>query len=318
MNISINPTYFCNFRCDFCYLSARQLSDRTRLDLDVLHRRLSEISSYQKIDSVDLYGGEIGILPKEYLYEIKSLLGGFGLQSANIITNLSVINPAFIDPFFDISVSYDFDCREKHALVWRNMCELPREFSILMLAGKCLIRKCPDEMIQFLNTLNNLVSVEIKPYSQNQANSHPVEFSDFEDFVKKWIISKEEKRFTFVNELLLQDVLSRSRNSFSDDHVYITPNGRFGVLDFDLNDREYFQEYDSFEQYLDWCVREKTRVHKNNFCNSCEYLGRCLSEHLRDVQDTTHSCNGFKNLIEWYKKDYSYNPSLNVNKKLIV
>lgn len=305
MNISINPTYFCNFRCDFCYLTESQLSDKNLLSLDKLAEKLSEVSSYCAIQSIDLYGGEIGILPNQYLSELKILLQSFGVKSTNIITNFSAINPIFYDSFFDISVSYDFDCREKHVLVWRNMCEFQKEFSVLMLAGKNLIKKDVEEMISYFNTLNNLVSVEIKPYSQNQANADAVTFSDFEGFVKKWIKSNQTKNFTFVNELLLQDVLSGERNSFSDDHVYITPSGRFGVLDFDLNDKEYFQEYDKFEQYLQWCDREKNRVSKNNFCNSCEFLGRCLSEHLRDVKDTTHSCNGFKNLIKWYQKENS-------------
>ena len=33
MNLSINPTYYCNFRCDFCYLTPEQLGDRQKIDL---------------------------------------------------------------------------------------------------------------------------------------------------------------------------------------------------------------------------------------------------------------------------------------------
>jgi hypothetical protein len=151
-----------------------------------------------------------------------------------------------------------------------------------------------------LNTLTSLVSVEIKPYSTNQANQFNIKFSDFENFIKKWITNKD-KQFELVNEQLIQDVINKTRNSFSDDHVYITPNGKYGVLEFDLNDNEFFLEYDTLDQYYQWCNKEKERVTKNKFCSNCNYFGHCLSEHLREVKDLTNSCNGFKHLIDWYK-----------------
>jgi hypothetical protein len=200
-----------------------------------------------------------------------------------------------------VSVSYDFDVRERHELVWKNMAMLPKPFSILMLAGSDLVKKDVDEMIHSLNLLSNLESVEIKPYSTNQANQQPVTFKDHEEFVKSWITSSVEKKFTLVNELLIQDVLDGHNNSFSDDHVYITPSGNYGVLEFDLNDNEFFLEYNTFEEYIQWTEKEKQRVQRNKFCSNCEYFGKCLSEHLREVKDLQNSCNGFKLLLNWYK-----------------
>ena len=57
MNVSINPSYFCNFRCDFCYLTEEQLSDQKKIELEKLDDLLSQIPN---IEHVDLYGGEIG------------------------------------------------------------------------------------------------------------------------------------------------------------------------------------------------------------------------------------------------------------------
>jgi MoaA/NifB/PqqE/SkfB family radical SAM enzyme len=274
MNISINPWYYCNFRCNFCYLTEQQLGDRKLLDLDLLSQRLAEISVYDKIEQIDFYGGEVGLLPKTYFQEMKQICQLYSPTNLNIITNLSMVNEITTDSECSISVSYDFDVREQHELVWRNMALLNKPFSILMLAGSDLIKKNPDDMIESFNLLSNLESVEIKPYSSNQANQMPVSFKDFEEFVKRWITSPVAKNFTFVNELLIQDSISGERNSFSDDHVYITPSGNFGVLEFDLNDNEFFLEYDSFEKYLDWTQKEKQRVQRNKFCGNCEYFGR--------------------------------------------
>jgi sulfatase maturation enzyme AslB (radical SAM superfamily) len=300
MNLSINPWYYCNFRCHFCYLTPEQLGDRKLLDLERLNEMLSEVMMYDSVDHVDLYGGEIALLPDYYLEELKLCLESYGIDSVNINTNLSAINEAMFDPYYHISVSYDFAVREQHDKVWRNMALLPVQFSVLMLASDRLITEDVDNMIQQFNLLPNLTSVEIKPYSENQSNSLNVSFKDYEEFVKQWIASTVEKKFDFINEYLIQDVLDKKGNSFSDDHVYITPNGRWAVLEFDLNDKEYFLEYDSFDQYLVWTRLEKERVANNKFCNSCEYYGHCLSEHLREVKDLDNSCNGFKLLIDWY------------------
>lgn len=300
INLSINPWYYCNFKCDFCYLTEQQLDDKTLLPIDKLNDLLIEITSQVEVGMVDLYGGELGLLPKQYWNDLIDTLHCYGIHDINIITNLSMVNDITLDERVYVSVSYDFDAREDHERIWRNMALLNRPFSILMLASPKLILKDVDEMINMLNTLTSLVSVEIKPYSTNQANQFDIKFSDFEDFIKKWITNKN-KQFELVNEQLIRDTINKKRNSFSDDHVYITPNGKYGVLEFDLNDNEFFLEYDTLDQYYQWCDKERKRVTKNKFCSECSYFGHCLSEHLREVKDLTNSCNGFKHLIDWYK-----------------
>jgi MoaA/NifB/PqqE/SkfB family radical SAM enzyme len=304
MIVSFNPWYYCNFRCDFCYLTKDQLSDKKLLDLKIFEDRLKEIKQYKQIQHVDFYGGEVALLPKQYFLDFKSICTKINSQiKINIITNLSVVNEITTDKDCYTSVSYDFDCREKSDIVWKNMTLMTKPFSILMLAGNKLIQKNVDEMIMMLNLLSNLECVEIKPYSSNQANQQSVTFSDFESFVKKWIVSSIEKKFDFINEINICESLNKERTSFSDDHVYITPSGKFAVLEFDLNDNEFFLEYDTIEEYFHWSKKEKEKVSKNKFCSNCEYFGNCLSEHLRDVKSLENSCNGFKYLIDWYKNE---------------
>lgn len=193
ITLSINPWYYCNFRCDFCYLTDAQLADRTLLPLEKLEQRLNEILCVDSIDMVDLYGGEVGLLPLDYITEMKELLHAYGIRDINVITNLSMINEIIMDPDFYISVSYDFDVREKHELVFKNMTQLTSPFSVLMLASPRLIEKDVGEMIETLNLLPNLQSVEIKPYSTNQSNQHTVYYTQFEEFVKSFFaISKQE------------------------------------------------------------------------------------------------------------------------------
>ena len=249
---------------------------------------------------VDLYGGEIGILPTEYVTDLCNMLLKYGIDDINIITNLSMINDVTLNSDMHLTVSYDFECREQHTRVWNNMVMLPREFAILILASPDLIVKDIDKMIAQLNLLTNLISVEIKPYSTNQANDFKVTHKEFENFIQNWITSPIKKKFQFVNEDNIKRSLAGEKNAFSDDHVYITPTGQFAVLEFDLNDREYFKTLDSIEEYKLWATNEPEK-NTSHICKSCEYYGKCLTEHYRYVKDLTHSCNGYKLLLNWYK-----------------
>lgn len=299
MNLSINPWYYCNFRCDFCYLTPAQLADKQLLPISVLSQRIAEVLEHEPVGMVDIYGGEIGVLPIDYWNEMIDTLHVYGIDDINLITNLSMVNDITTDERVFTSVSYDFDVREQSDKVFRNMALLDKPFSVLMLASPKLIAMDVEQMIAAFNTLTNLVSVEIKPYSSNQANQLDCSYTDYENFVKRWITSST-RAFDLSNEHLLDSVVNRSRNAFSDDHVYITPSGKYGVLEFDLNDNEYFLEYDSIEQYFQWCEQERVRVSKNQFCSACKYYGSCLSEHLREVKTLDNGCNGMFNLIEWY------------------
>ena len=66
ITVSINPSYFCNFKCNYCYLTPDQLKDQKKIPLTILDKRLEEISKVRNIEWIDLYGGEIGALKKDY------------------------------------------------------------------------------------------------------------------------------------------------------------------------------------------------------------------------------------------------------------
>jgi hypothetical protein len=251
---------------------------------------------------VDLYGGEVGLLSEDYIEDMCAMLAKYSIDDINIITNLSMVNRVILNTDLYVTVSYDFDCREQHDRVWNNMLQLNKPFSILILASKDLIVKDVDAMIAQLNLLQNLTSVEIKPYSTNQANSHNVSHVDYEQFIKKWLSSLVKKNFKFVNEDNIQKSINGIRNAFSNDHVYITPTGEFAVLEFDLNDNEYFKSLNNIHEYFSWAKNEPT-VNVSQICRGCEYYGKCLTEHYRYVKDLTNGCNGYKNLLDWYKNE---------------
>lgn len=298
MNVSLNPTYHCNFRCDFCYLTQEQLSDRRRLSLDKLDGLLAQIPT---IEYIDMYGGEIGVMKPEVFYDYKKVIRNHYDGEINIITNMSMIHDYFFDDDIYLSVSYDFNAREKHDIVFQNMLMSKKPIAVLILASPKVIPMDVDQLIRKLNICNSIESVEIKPYSINQANQHNVTHREFENFVIKWIESPVDKNFQFINEDRIRESIEGTYNAFSDDHVYITPSGRFAVLEFDINDNEYFLELDKYKDYVKWSEREKLSL--SPICQSCKYMGRCLTEHYRYVENLENSCNGYKGLLERYDND---------------
>jgi len=293
--VSINPSYFCNFSCDFCYLTPEQLSDTKKIDIDRLDQLLAGIPS---IEHVDLYGGEIGALKKPYFYQLKDTIRKHYSGEINIITNYSMIHEGFYDEDVYLSVSYDFEAREKSELVYKNMLMSPVPIAVLILASPKVLSMNVEEMIMMINMCTSIDSVEIKPYSINQANSYNVSHKDFEQFIIKWLTAKTPKNFQFINEQKIEESYNKTYNAFSDNHIYITPNGKYGVLEFDKYDREYFLELDTWQDYIDWSNKEKLQL--SNICKQCSYYGTCLTEHYRYVDNLDQSCNGYKGLLDWY------------------
>jgi hypothetical protein len=247
-----------------------------------------------------LYGGEIGALKKDYFYGLKEVIRNHYDGEINIITNYSMLHEGFYEDDVYLSVSYDFEAREKSDKVFYNMLQSPVPIAVLILASPQVINMDVNNMINQLNLCSAIESVEIKPYSINQANAYNVTHKQFEDFIIRWLEAETPKQFHFVNEDHIKESLTKEYNAFSDNHIYITPNGKYGVLEFDKNDKEYFLELDTWQDYIAWTKKEKTD-NVSDICRNCEYFGHCLTEHYRYVKDLDNSCNGYKGLLDYGK-----------------
>lgn len=306
INLSINPTYYCNFRCSFCYLSDEQLGSTKKLSVEALYARLSEVATHRRISRVDLYGGELGLVKK---HDFDSWVEGiqfFYKDPISVISNGSFIPEHFLKDHFDLSFSWDYLGREKYQKVYQNLNNLNKSFHILVLASEKLIKMTELELLEFirlLNALPNLQTVEIKPFSSNQYHAQKVTHRDFEIFVQRWLQYSSDFVFEFINETKIQDSLKQKLSAWSDDHLYVTPEGHFAVLEFDQNYKEYFKPIRNWSEYQAWYEKEKSMVLQSPICSGCRYLGRCLSEHLQNVQSLQYSCNGFQGLLSWYENE---------------
>lgn len=306
INVSVNPTYRCNLRCEGCYLTKEQLSSRQYASIEDIAQRLREIDAHNRvIETIDIYGGEVSLLDVGYQKELLELLWEHSCN-LNVITNLTQVKgPLITDPRTTLAVSYDFSHREQHEKVWNNMLLVNKDIHILTLATPFLVNEMRGLGVNYyidqLNAHAPVTSFEIKPYSKNQSNQLESTDEDFEWAVKAFMQTGKGMNFEFINAYALDFAVNKQLNAYSDDHIYITPEAKFAVLEFDENDNEYFLSLDSMDEYDAWASAEKARVDANPFCGPCEYKGKCLSEHLRSPKDMEFSCNGFRNLLRWHE-----------------
>jgi len=305
ITISINPTYLCNFRCSFCYLSKNQLSDSSQISIDKLFNKLSDIAAEYSISHIDLYGGEVGILSDDYLNLLIKTIKIFYTKKINIITNFYKINHRFLEDDIDLTISWDDVAREKSEIVFSNMKNLKKPFHILTLASDIILQFTNEDISKYvskLNSLEYLETLEIKPYSLNSHHIQNCNFTHYENFIIKLLNIEKKFKFKFENKSKINDSLNKKYSAWSDDHIYLQPNGEFAVLEFDENLKEYFMEVESISEYKKWTYLEKEKIASNTFCSQCRFFGSCLSEHLQNVKSLDNSCNGFYNLLDWYEK----------------
>jgi hypothetical protein len=184
--------------------------------------------------------------------------------------------------------------------VLTNIIGFSKPIPLLMLATDQLCLVDPVDIAEVLNSISTVGSLEIKPYSQNRFNSYEMDWTVFEEWIKKWL--ELDLNFELVNRRLLEESVSKQYNAFSDNHLYIMPNGDMNVLDFDLNDREYFKLIPTMADYYKWVEQEREMIKNNKFCKNCQWQGHCATEHYRNVKSLDKSCNGFKHLLDWYAR----------------
>ncbi len=276
--------------CSFCYLTDEQRRSSILLNLHVLRERIEElIMSGCVIRDVDIYGGEVSILDERYLNDLFDLIKDY-TDKINVVTNLLVKNPALNRKDIGLSVSFDMEVRPQWRKVMGNLLTTYRDVSVLMLATPELVGIGANNIVDVMNILQSVKSVEVKPYSPNQNNWSKDTDGGFVQLVKG-LIKRKDKKFDFVNEKKIQECLNGTYNAFSNDHIYITPSGGFAVLDFDKDDKEFFQEIE-LDEYWQWCKTENRAVCSGEVCRECEFKGHCLTEHYRH-----HTCSGFPELL---------------------
>ena len=110
MNVSINPWYFCNLNCDFCYLSKEQLQNKSLLRIEDIKKHLEEI---EEIKTIDIYGGEVSLIEDNYMIELIEVCKDY-TSDISIVTNGTIVKDWMKKEEIHLSISFDGEARDKN------------------------------------------------------------------------------------------------------------------------------------------------------------------------------------------------------------
>ena len=277
--ISINPTYACNLDCSFCYL--KDLHDKTIMDLDLLEKQLEDISQIYEFVYIDLYGGEITILPEDYINRLISIIEKY-TSEISLVTNLIKVPEWLYRCKYQFCASWDYIYRPKHELVLKNCEDYYNKTGI----GIPLVLTSPDlykhkEIVRELIDKPYIKSFDIKPCMKTSANGVERSLEDYENLVK-YFIENPIKPF-FTNSFLLNNKKDRYL------HIFINPYNKFVDVKYDDKGNERFEEVNINS------LNDNIPIE----CTTCEMFEYCQNEHCNIYLNDGYDCYGLKKLLQW-------------------
>ncbi len=163
-DLGIIPLYTCNLNCEFCLFSHCRLERNTILSIEFLKKVLKILKSEgNEIKSATIFGGEVSLLPSDYVISIvESIYQIFPDCFVGIVSNLLEFKESYWKPFIErgvrISTSYDsfrFRPENKKLLqkVWLK--NFKRLCNLIGYSPLILVADSPDaeEVFSFLREL---------------------------------------------------------------------------------------------------------------------------------------------------------------------
>lgn len=295
-SLSIIPSYNCNFHCKYCYLG-KLTYQKDILSLDVIQNRLYEIKTKYNIDRVILFGGEISILNKDYIESLYNLVKDY---TVTFVTNLS--QDWFINYCLAKNVSLSVSLNEERPEYKRTLQKLKalkglKNICLSVVVLPSLLCKTPKEILDFFEELgHNVIFIQYHPSIYCDVN-YKILTKDYSTFLVNLLKEKHKHSYHFKieNETILNDDTYKST---SDNFLFLNPNGKYSVVQYTPEEKEYYLEFSTLEEWESFCKNEKTWYKQN--CENCKYFGKCKAEHLVNLNQ--NNCSGLFNLIEEYQK----------------
>lgn len=290
--MNIYATYFCNFRCPFCFLREDQKSNKGIIDFNWLDEQLDIISHTKGGLSTDftLLGGELSILPEDIQEKLVDLCYKYDNRKPYWITNLSRI-PAVVHNV-DLIVSYDFNVRQKKNSVLNNILSLDTNFALSTVLTKPIIEQGPKVYLDLIKSLNcckrsDLHILTLTPHTPKELISSDDDIIDFLDVVL------DEPKVNLANYSNFRKIINLDFDNWSD-RIALLPNNKYGITSLQLS--ETYEECDTLDDALNTYFNNVAKLQKNKICGECDLLGMCSSR----VFST--ECTGHKPIMRFLQE----------------
>lgn len=209
-NLSIQPTFLCNFNCNYCYLgNLRNYADI--LDLRVLEQRIEEILNKYQIRNINLYGGEISLLKPSYLEKLIAICSRIGIKPT-VITNLS--NDWIVDFCEKRSLPLSISLNEERPYYKETLEKIKKlrnkgnkNLSVVVLPS--MLGKGYSDLMTFYEKLGlDVFFIQYHPsvHSCKSGVIYDIDINQYSDFLKG--IISESHRKDYEIKIINEDILN--------------------------------------------------------------------------------------------------------------
>ena len=313
LSVSIIPTFCCNGRCPHCYLGD-SVFDKTTMSIYSLAKALSELAQYRQIDpSVNVYGGEVFLLGYQTLVRYLDVIATYVRYSnlrdnvrpiINVSSNFTV-NLDYARALLDLNADYDVllgvsfnserrtaDGRAMDSVVAGNLRKLSpderRRITANVVVLPSVLQSGAETVFDFIEDLG-LGGLHFLQYADavNAHTHHTVRGLDFEDFYVRALNAYQTRAYSFR---LYSPRIEGTFANANIHHVFVSPDGRFGLLDVDADFREYFRWFDRYGDWFNAAQAIDNKIVIANDCLTCEHCTTCVGEHLKYTKPTDVCC----------------------------
>lgn len=224
-SLTIIPTQFCKYKCNFCY---HKNSDREPNYIDDKFIKNFLEKNGHLFDRIIISGGEPMTYPKVYFDRI--------VDYAKKITNDIIIHtfPAEMNNYrmdVDYLISYDFVSRPYAYDAWQNMIKFPKKFDVVMTLTPQIFTLHPNNIFRKLLLLPNIKSIEIKPFIKVNNLSWKISQDYCDKYMKIFNSSRLNLPFININREKVDKINGYDNKlpNKSFDNYCLLPDGSFAI-----------------------------------------------------------------------------------------
>ena len=328
MILHVMPTYSCNINCKYCYLGnlRKEYKIINKIELNSALSKVDKLITNgtlkENITHIAVYGGNIFEIPISYLKcsIIKPLLerypeapmGIVGIGNDEMPFATDLLMRDLIDEYGERvswSISYNKERpNNKETLQIMSMLQYQPKGALVVLFPKNI--KDPKKYLKELNALhvNYITFLQYFPSNRNPRYM-ALSYKEFNSMMIKllheYFSNREDYNFRIDNIDDLNNVINGNYNVYTDEAIFINPNGQLGFIDykeFDGNIVEYLKTFDNLSDIADFLDQERKLYEQS--CKDCIRYNHCYPEHLNKyaLGDKKDNCCGRLSLINEYER----------------
>lgn len=273
---------------DYLYYGS---SNKITLDLFSLEEKLSPLHNAFNITEINLHG-PLYNLSDFYFESIYNILKYY-TKKVSVTTNLLKYTKGMVNCPDIINVMYNFNDLQNESIILKNISAISNEKVVNLKSVDIYLTTKHKMLIEKLNN-SNIKSFEIIPYHQYiNGNIQFVNYSLYENLVSNLISYKKDMKFAFQNKLQIDGIFNP--NNYTIDTVFILPNLKYALIDFD-NNKWYFNELNTIDDIAK--AIDDFENKKLKYCSSCKVKNLCMANYFFNPNYIKESCSGGINLIK--------------------